>query len=52
MLVERTPPSDIADTLRLDRVALTRRIGRMLDQVTGSVRPGAPGPRSDTATSA
>jgi DNA-binding NarL/FixJ family response regulator len=52
MLVERTPTSDIADTLRLDHVALTRRIGRMLDQLTDSVRPAAPRPRSETGTSA
>jgi DNA-binding NarL/FixJ family response regulator len=52
MLVERTPTSEIADTLRLDRVALTRRIGRMLDQLTGSVRPGAPGPHTESGASA
>ena len=46
MLVERTPTSDIADTLRLDRLALTRRIGRMLDRLTDSVRPAPPRPRS------
>jgi DNA-binding NarL/FixJ family response regulator len=46
MLVERTPTNGIADILGLDHVALTRRIGRMLDQLTESVRPAAPRPRS------
>lgn len=30
MLIDRTPPRDIADTLRLELPALRRRIGRML----------------------
>jgi DNA-binding NarL/FixJ family response regulator len=51
MLVERTPTSDIADKLHLDRAALTRRIGRMLDELTDSVRPAAPRPRSEMGPS-
>jgi DNA-binding NarL/FixJ family response regulator len=51
MLVERTPTRDIAATLRLDHVALTRRIGRMLDQLTDSVRPAAPRPGSEMGAS-
>ena len=39
MLVDRTPTHDIADTLRIDHVTLKRRIGRMLDHLTASVRP-------------
>jgi DNA-binding NarL/FixJ family response regulator len=39
MLVERTPTQDIAETLNIDHVTLKRRIGRMLDHLTASVRP-------------
>jgi DNA-binding NarL/FixJ family response regulator len=52
MLLERTPTSDIADTLRLDHSALGRRIGRMLDQLTASVRPAARRPRPEMEASA
>ena len=41
MLVDRTPTHDIADTLRIDHVTLKRRIGRMLDHLTASVRPAS-----------
>jgi DNA-binding NarL/FixJ family response regulator len=51
MLVDRAPTNEIADTLRLDQVALTRRIGRMLDRLTDSVRPAAPRPRSEVTAS-
>ena len=51
MLIERTPTHDIADTLRLDHAALTRRIGRMLDRLTDVVRPAAPRPGSRTRAS-
>jgi DNA-binding NarL/FixJ family response regulator len=47
MLVERTPTNDIADILRLDHAALTRRIGRMLDRLTDPVRSSAARPRSE-----
>jgi DNA-binding NarL/FixJ family response regulator len=39
MLVDRTPTSEIADTLRIDHATLKRRIGRMLEHLTLSVRP-------------
>ena len=47
MLVDRTPTHDIADTLRIDHVTLKRRIGRMLDHLTASVRPATHRPRSE-----
>ena len=47
MLVDRTPVHDIADTLRIDHVTLNRRVGRMLDHLTASVRPAAHRPRSE-----
>ena len=50
MLVDRTPTHDIADTLRVDHVTLKRRIGRMLDHLTASVRPAAHRPRSEMRT--
>lgn len=37
MLIDRTPPHDIADTLRLEPPALRRRIGRMLGRLQASV---------------
>ena len=42
MLIDHTPTSDIADTLRIEQATLKRRIGRMLGHLTASVRP-APG---------
>jgi DNA-binding NarL/FixJ family response regulator len=39
MLVERTPTTDIATTLRIEHTTLKRRIGRMLTHLTASVRP-------------
>ena len=39
MLIERTPPHDIAETLRIDRATLKARIGRMLSALTASVPP-------------
>jgi hypothetical protein len=51
MLVDRTPTHEIADTLRLDHAALTRRIGQMLDRLTDSVRPASPRPRSEMRAS-
>ena len=50
MLVERTPTHDIADTLRIDHVTLKRRIGRMLDHLTPSVRPASHRPRTEVRT--
>jgi DNA-binding NarL/FixJ family response regulator len=42
MLVDRTPPSDVADTLRLDRRRLGRRIEALLRRLrTRSPRPSA-----------
>src|SRR4051812_17698233 len=35
MLVDRTPPADVADTLRLDRRRLGRRIERLLVRLRG-----------------
>ncbi len=40
MLVDRTPQADVAETLRLDRRRLARRIERLL----GRLRPRSPGP--------
>jgi DNA-binding NarL/FixJ family response regulator len=37
MLVDGTPPSDVADTLRLDR----RKVGGRIERVLGRVRAGA-----------
>ena len=37
MLIDRTPPHDIADTLRVELPALRRRIGRMLGRLQASV---------------
>jgi DNA-binding NarL/FixJ family response regulator len=37
MLVDGTPPSDAADTLRLDR----RKVGRRIERVLGRLRAGA-----------
>jgi DNA-binding NarL/FixJ family response regulator len=37
MLIDRTPPHDIADTLRLELPVLRRRIGRMLSRLQASV---------------
>jgi DNA-binding NarL/FixJ family response regulator len=38
MLIDRTPPHDIADTLRLELPSLRRRIGRMLWRLQPRVR--------------
>jgi len=40
MLADRTPPGDVADTLRMDRRGLARRIERMLPRLRG-MRPHA-----------
>jgi DNA-binding NarL/FixJ family response regulator len=37
MLIDRTPPHEIADTLRLDRAELGRRVARMLERLKASV---------------
>jgi two-component system response regulator DevR len=37
MLIDRTPPHDIADTLRLELPVLRRRIGRMLSRLQASL---------------
>jgi hypothetical protein len=37
MLIDRTPPHDIADTLRLELPALRTRIGRMVGRLQASV---------------
>jgi DNA-binding NarL/FixJ family response regulator len=52
MLVEHTSTSDIADTLRIDHTTLKRRIGRMLNDLTASVRPTPQRPRSGMEASA
>jgi DNA-binding NarL/FixJ family response regulator len=41
MLVDRTPPSDVADTLRLDR----RRMGRRIEALLARLRGRSPRPR-------
>lgn len=46
MLVERTPTHEIADTLRLEHATLKRRIARMLERLSASVRTAPPLPRS------
>jgi DNA-binding NarL/FixJ family response regulator len=46
MLVDRTPTREIADTLRLDQATVKRRIARMLEHLTASVRTAPPLPRS------
>lgn len=51
MLVDRTPTSEIADTLRIDHATLKRRIGRMLEHLTLLVRPAPQRPPSDMTTS-
>jgi DNA-binding NarL/FixJ family response regulator len=38
MLVDGTPPSDVADTLRLDR----RKVGRRIERMLGRLRAGSP----------
>ena len=50
MLVERTSTLDIADTLHIDHKTLKRRIGRMLDHLTASVRPASHRQRSELRT--
>jgi DNA-binding NarL/FixJ family response regulator len=40
MLIDRTPPHDIADTLRFELPALRRRIARMLGRLQASVGRG------------
>jgi two-component system, NarL family, response regulator DevR len=40
MLIDRTPPDHIADTLRLELPTLKRRIARMLSRLQVSVVPG------------
>lgn len=47
MLVERTPPSDIADALRIDRSELNRRMTRMLARVKVPVPMHAERPAAD-----
>jgi DNA-binding NarL/FixJ family response regulator len=39
MLVDRTPPAEVAETLRLDRRKLARRIERLLGRLRGHARP-------------
>jgi len=39
MLVDRTPPAEVADTLRLDRRRLSRRIERLLGRLRRGARP-------------
>jgi hypothetical protein len=41
MLVDRTPPSDVAETLRMDR----RRLGRRIEAILGRLRSRSPRPR-------
>jgi DNA-binding NarL/FixJ family response regulator len=38
MLVDGTPPGDVADTLRLDR----RKVGRRIERMLGRLRAGSP----------
>ena len=38
MLVDGTPPGDAADTLRLDR----RKVGRRIERLLGRLRAGSP----------
>jgi DNA-binding NarL/FixJ family response regulator len=38
MLVDGTPPGDVADTLRLDR----RKVGRRIERMLGRLRTGSP----------
>jgi DNA-binding NarL/FixJ family response regulator len=42
MLVDRTPPSDVAETLRLDR----RRLGRRIEALLGRLRGRSPRPHA------
>jgi DNA-binding NarL/FixJ family response regulator len=42
MLVDRTPPADVADTLHLDR----RRLGRRIEALLGRLRGRPPRPRA------
>ena len=42
MLVDRTPPADVAETLRLDR----RRLGRRIEALLGRLRGRPPRPRA------
>jgi DNA-binding NarL/FixJ family response regulator len=51
MLIDRTPASDIADTLRVDQVTVARRVERMLDALTASVSPSASAPPLPTRSS-
>ena len=46
MLVDRTPLREIADTLRLDHATVKRRIARMLEHLSASVRTAPPPLRS------
>jgi len=46
MLVDRTPPSDVADTLHLDRRRLGRRIEALLGRLRGRSTPASPRPRA------
>jgi DNA-binding NarL/FixJ family response regulator len=39
MLVDRTPPSEVAETLRLDRRRLASRIERLLGRLRRGARP-------------
>ena len=47
MLIDRTPTHDIAATLHIDHAALKRRIGRMLNHLTASVRPAPQQPGAE-----
>jgi DNA-binding NarL/FixJ family response regulator len=48
MLIDRTPPSDIADALQINRSELSRRLTRMLARIKVPVPVQAERPRSDT----
>jgi DNA-binding NarL/FixJ family response regulator len=39
MLVDRTPPAEVAETLRLDRRGMARRVERLLGRLRGGRRP-------------
>jgi DNA-binding NarL/FixJ family response regulator len=51
MLIDSTPHGEIANTLRIDPDTLKRRIGRMLNQLTASVRPALPRPAATVRSS-
>jgi DNA-binding NarL/FixJ family response regulator len=39
MLVDRTPPAEVAETLRLDGRGMARRVERLLGRLRGRARP-------------